>query len=182
MCKGEKTCDCGCKDQYNLDLGIPLTFGDGGYISKKLVQDLDQRLIKQFPNDPQARQTMRDQAMGIIRQMAYGGLTNKESGSQRLDYNPNSSVSNNLYDQGFSTNQVDTSIMEGTRKEKIKDFARTGTQATIGTVTGVVDAAGSMAGIDTEPLTGKLSNLKFGEMTQSDLEKQQRAGQIGQTV
>jgi hypothetical protein len=125
---------------------------------------------------------MRDQAMGIIRQMAYGGLTNKESGSQRLDYNPNSSVSNNLYDQGSSTNQVDTSIMEGTRKEKIKDFARTGAQATIGAVTGVVDAAGSMAGIDTEPLTGKLSDLKFGEMTQSDLEKQQRAGQIGQTV
>ena len=181
MCKGEKSCDCGCKDQYNLDLGIPLTFGDGGYISKKIVQDLDQRLIKQFP-DPKARQAIRDQAMGVIRQMAYGGLTNKESGSQALDYNPDSSVSNNFYDQGLSTNQVDSSILEGTRKEKIKDFARTGAQATIGTLTGAVDAAGSMAGIDTEPLTGKLSNLKFGEMTQSDLEKQQRANQIGQTV
>jgi hypothetical protein len=145
MCKGEKSCDCGCKDQYNLDLGIPLTFGDGGYISKKIVQDLDQRLIKQFP-DPKARQAIRDQAMGVIRQMAYGGLTNKESGSQALDYNPDSSVSNNFYDQGLSTNQVDSSILEGTRKEKIKDFARTGAQATIGTLTGAVDAAGSMAG------------------------------------
>jgi len=182
MCKGDKSCNCGCKDQYNLDLGTPLTFGDGGYISKKIVQDLDQRLLKQFPNDPQARAAMREQAMGVIRQMAYGGLTNKQSGSQKVDYNPDAAVSNNLYDQGLSVNEVDTSIMEGTTKEKLKDVGRTVAQVGVGITTGVIDAAGSMAGIDTEPLTGKLSDLKFGEMDKGDLDFQQKANQMGQTV
>lgn len=166
---------------YTSAVQFPITSDEG---SLNTILDREVRENPIVVGRGQTRRTVegeRDELFDFVPAIdyrAYGGLVGKDSGSGQLDYNPNMEVSTSAFDAGQSTIGVDTSALEGTTKEKIKDVGRTVAQATVGTAIGATEALASMAGADID--IG--SDIKFGEMTQGDLDTQQKVGRVAQTV
>lgn len=177
-CKGAKNCSCGCDNPYGGHERVPLTFGDGGYISSKITNDLDKLIAEQFGGNLE----LKKEALAMLKTMAYGGLTDKGSGSIDATADPNAGISTSAFDAGLTKSGIDFyKEKEGTILEEVKDYARFTGKASLGMITGAVDAVTNMAGIDTD-LSGKVKNLSFGERDEAELKRRETVSQIGATV
>ena len=168
-CTGSKKCSCGCDKPYGGYERVPLTFGDGGYISKRITDDLDKLVAEQYGGNSD----LKKEALAMMNTMAYGGLTDKGSGSVDATVDPNAGLSTSAYDAGKTKDGIAFyGKKEGTFGEEVKDFARLTGKASLGLVTGAVDAVGNMAGVDinTSDAVQNLSILVEGGSTQENVE------------
>ena len=179
-CTGSKKCSCGCDKPYGGYERVPLTFGDGGYISKRITDDLDKLVAEQYGGNSD----LKKEALAMMNTMAYGGLTDKGSGSVDATVDPNAGLSTSAYDAGKTKDGIAFyGKKEGTFGEEVKDYARLTGKASLGLVTGAVDAvtgfASSVTGIDAigTDLSGKVRNLDFGERNKAERERRRYASQ-----
>ena len=177
-CKGSKDCSCGCDKPYGGYERVPLTFGDGGYISKKITNGLDKLIAEQYGGNPK----LKEEALAMMKTMAYGGLTEKTSGSVDATADPNAGLSTSAYDAGKTKDGVQFyNKKEGTVLEEAKDAARFGFKTSLGFTTGVVDTIGNMAGADINT-SDAVRGMKLGERNEEEIKKRKKAAGISSTV
>ena len=158
---------------------MPLTFGDGGYISKKITDDIDRLIAENYPNNPQ----LKEKALKELKKMAYGGLTGKTSGSVNLDYNPAAGISTAASDYGLSKDkEFYWDAQEGTFKEEAKDVFRTLTMIEAGIATGATDTLANMVGMDIDTSTWAKENIRLGEHHEGEIERRDTTTQVAATV
>ncbi len=177
-CKGSKDCSCGCDKPYGGYERVPLTFGDGGYISKKITNGLDKLIAEQYGGNPK----LKEEALAMMKTMAYGGLTEKTSGSVDATADPNAGLSTSAYDAGKTKDGVQFyNKKEGTVLEEVKDAGRFGLKNSLGFTTGVVDTVGNMAGVDINT-SDAVRGMKLGERDEGEIERREKAAGISSTV
>lgn len=177
-CTGNKECSCGCDNPYGGYERVPLTFGDGGFISKRITDDIDKLVAEQFGGD----EKLKEKAMAMVHMMAYGGLTDKTSGSVDTTVDPDAGKSTSAFDLGTTKDEIDYfREQEGTFKEELKDVGRFAAKTSLGITSGVIDTAANMLGADIDT-GGMLKKANFGERTQSEIDTRNTAQGIASTV
>ena len=177
-CTGSKKCSCGCDKPYGGYERVPLTFGDGGYISKRITEDLDRLVAEQYGGNLD----LKKEALAMMNTMAYGGLTDKGSGSVDATVDPNAGLSTSAYDAGKTKDGIAFyGKKEGTFVEEVKDAGRFGLKAVAGLTTGIVDTAANMLGADINT-SDAVRGWKLGERDKNEIERREKAAGIASTV
>ena len=177
-CKGSKDCSCGCDNPYGGYERVPLTFGDGGYISKRITEDLDKLVAEQYGGNLK----LKEEALAMMKTMAYGGLTEKTSGSIDPTEDSSAGLSTSAYDAGRTKDGIEFyNKKEGTFLEEAKDVGRFVAKTGLGVVTGVVDTAANMLGADINT-SDAVRGMKLGERNEGEIEGREKAAGIASTA
>ena len=177
-CTGNKECSCGCETPYGGHPRVALTFGDGGHVSKRITDDIDRLVLEQFGGDKK----LAERAKAMVNMMAYGGLTDKGSGSVDATVDPEAGLSTSAFDAGISKDDVEFyKRKEGTFGEELKDVGRFVAKTGLGAATGVIDAAGNMLGADINT-SDAVRGMKLGERDEDEIKRRETAAGIASTT
>ena len=168
MHKGkDKSCGCQHDAPYGGRPRMPLTFGDGGFVSKALTDDIDALVAEHYKGD----EKLATRAKAMLKQLAFGGLTDKTSGSIEVGVDPDAGKSTAAFDLGTVESQAvarEIEKREGTLGEELKDAGRylVGTSTAAGA--GIIDTAANMAGMDID-LSSSVRGMKLGELNEREV-------------
>ena len=174
MHKGkDKSCGCQHDAPYGGRPRMPLTFGDGGFVSKALTDDIDALVAEHYKGDKK----LAARAKAMLKQLAFGGLTDKTSGSIEVGVDPDAGKSTAAFDLGTVESQAvarEVAKREGTLGEELKDAGRylVGTSTAAGA--GIIDTAANMAGMDID-LSSSVRGMKLGELNEREVRRRERA-------
>ena len=174
MHKGkDKSCGCQHDTPYGGRPRMPLTFGDGGFVSKALTDDIDALVAEHYKGD----EKLAARAKAMLKQLAFGGLTDKTSGSIEVGVDPDAGKSTAAFDLGTVESQAvarEVAKREGTLGEELKDAGRylVGTSTAAGA--GIIDTAANMAGMDID-LSSSVRGMKLGELNEREVRRRERA-------
>ena len=181
MHKGkDKSCGCQHDAPYGGRPRMPLTFGDGGFVSKTLTDDIDALVAEHYKGD----EKLAARAKAMLKQLAYGGLTDKTSGSIDVGVDPDAGKSTAAFDLGLvkdDTLERKSEALEGTFKEELKDVGRFATKTVLGTAAGVVDAGAAMLGADLDT-SSLVQDMTLGEINPEEIRRREIASGIGSTI
>ena len=174
MHKGkDKSCGCQHDAPYGGRPRMPLTFGDGGFVSKALTDDIDALVAEHYKGD----EKLATRAKAMLKQLAFGGLTDKTSGSIEVGVDPDAGKSTAAFDLGTVESQAvarEIEKREGTLGEELKDAGRylVGTSTAAGA--GIIDTVANMAGADID-LSSSVRGMKLGELNEREVARRKRA-------
>ena len=174
MHKGkDKSCGCQHDAPYGGRPRMPLTFGDGGFVSKALTDDIDALVAEHYKGD----EKLAARAKAMLKQLAFGGLTDKTSGSIEVGVDPDAGKSTAAFDLGTVESQAvarEVEKREGTLGEELKDAGRylVGTSTAAGA--GIIDTVANMAGADID-LSSSVRGMKLGELNEREIARRDRA-------
>ncbi len=174
MHKGkDKSCGCQHDAPYGGRPRMPLTFGDGGFVSKTLTDDIDALVAEHYKGD----EKLAARAKAMLKQLAFGGLTDKTSGSIDVGVDPDAGLSTAALDLGEVKSQAvarEIEKREGTLGEELKDAGRylVGTSTAAGA--GILDTAANIMGHDMD-LSSQVRGMRMGELDDRELRRRERA-------
>jgi len=181
MHKGkDKSCGCQHDAPYGGRPRMPLTFGDGGFVSKTLTDDIDALVAEHYKGD----EKLAARAKAMLKQLAFGGLVDKTSGSIDVGVDPDAGKSTAAFDLGLvkdDTLERKSEALEGTFKEELKDVGRFAAKTVLGTAAGVVDAGAAMLGADIDT-SGLVQGMNMGEINPEEIRRREIASGIGSTI